>query len=71
MGHDILKFEQTSLLWASASYLIRGELELCFWGDKLIKDFPWLRDHGTVWQNFSLLFNATDRQKYYLDYVIC
>jgi len=46
------------------------ELELCFGGDKLIKDVPWLRDHGTVWKNFSLLFNAIDPQKYYLDYAI-
>jgi len=68
MGHEILKFEQTSLLWASASYLIRGELELCFWG---ISSSKTSRGYGTVWQNFSLLFNAIDPQKYYLDYVIC
>jgi len=61
-----LKFEQTSLFY-SASYLNWGGLELCFGGAKPIKH-P--RGYGTVWQSFSLLFNAVDSQKH-LGYVIC
>ena len=63
---DILKFEQISLFY-STSYLNSGGLELCFGGAKPIKD-P--RGYGTVWQSFSLLFNAIDSQKH-LGYVIC
>ena len=66
VGLDVLKFEQTSLFY-SASYLNSGGLEFCFGGAKPIKD---LRGYGTVWQNFSLLFNAIDSQKN-LGYGIC
>ena len=63
---DILKFQQTSLFYSS-SYLNSGGLELCFGRAKPIKD-P--RGYGTVWQSFSLLFDAIDSQKH-LGYVIC
>jgi len=43
-------------------------LELCFGGAKPTTPPP--RGHGTVWQNFSLLFNAIDSEKY-LGYAIC
>ena len=62
---DILKFEQTSLFY-SALYLNWWGLELCFGGSKPTKA-P--RDDRTVWQNFSLLFNAIDSEKY-LGYMI-
>jgi len=42
-------------------------LEFCFGGAKPIKG-P--HDYGTVWQNFSLLLNAIDSEKY-LGYTIC
>jgi len=44
---------------------IGGGLELCFGGDKPTKPLV-----GTVWQNFSLLFDAIDSEKY-LGYAIC
>jgi len=66
VGLDILKFGLTSLFY-SASYLNSGGSELCFGGPKPIKD-P--RGYGTVWQSFSLLFNAIDLQKY-LGYALC
>jgi len=67
VGLDILKFEQTSLFY-SASYLdCGGGLELCFGGAKPTKG-P--RGNWTVWQNFSLLFNPIDSEKY-LGYAIC
>jgi len=46
---------------------IRRYLELCFGGAKPTKA-PW--SDGTVWQIFSLLFNAIDSEKY-LGYAIC
>jgi len=46
---------------------IWGGLELCFGGAKPIKA-P--RGYGTVWQNFSLLFNAIDSEKYF-GYATC
>jgi len=46
---------------------IWGGLELCFGGAKPTKA-P--RGDGTVWQNFSLVFNAIDSKKY-LGYEIC
>jgi len=36
-------------------------LKLCFGGDKLSNTS---RGYGNVWQNFSLLLNATDLEKY-------
>jgi len=55
------------LLFYSASYFNLGGLELCFGGAKPTKAS---HDDGTVWQNFSLLFNAIDLEKY-LGYTIC
>jgi len=55
VGLDILKFEQTSLFY-SALYFNWGDLKLCFGGTKPTKA-PFCGD-GTVWQNFSLLYNA-------------
>jgi len=55
VGLDIIKFEQTSLFY-SAFYFNWGGLKLCFGGTKPIKAPS--RGDGTVWQNFSLLFNA-------------
>ena len=44
-------------------------MELCFGGAKPNKaSLP--RGDGTVWQNFSLLFNAVDSEKYF-GYAIC
>ena len=40
---------------------IRRSLELCFGEESPPKP---LRGDGTVWQNFSLLFNATDSERY-------
>jgi len=54
-GLDILKFEQTSLFY-SALYFNWGGLKLCFGGTKPTK-VP-SRGDWTVWQNFSLLYNA-------------
>jgi len=54
-------------LFYSASYSNSGGLELCFGGAKPTKS-P--RGDGTVWQNFSLLSNAIDLDKY-LGYAIC
>jgi len=64
-GLDILKFEQTSLFY-SASHLNSG-IRALFRGFKPIKD-P--RSYRTMWQSFSLLFNANDSQNY-LGYTIC
>jgi len=44
-----------------------GGIGAFFGGAKPIKD-P--RGYGTVWQNFSLVLNATDSEKY-LGYAIC
>jgi len=54
-GLTFLKFEQTSLFY-SALYFNWGSLKLCFGGTKPTKA-PSSGD-GTVWQKFSLLFNA-------------
>jgi len=67
VGLDVLKFEQTSLRY-SDSYFNLGGLELCFGGAKRTKSTP--SGDGTVWQNFSLLLNAIDSEKY-LRYEIC
>jgi len=45
---------------------IWGELGVCFGGVKP----PSPLDDGTVWQNFSLLFNAIEPEKY-LGYAVC
>jgi len=46
-------------------------LELCFGGAKSpAKTSHTSHGYGTVWQNFSLLLNATDSEKY-LGYAIC
>jgi len=66
VGLDILKFEQTSLFYSA--YLNSGGLELCFGGAK--SPSQTFHGYGTVWQNFSLLLNATDSAKY-LGYAIC
>jgi len=66
VGLDILKFEQTSLFYSA--YLNSGGLELCFAGAK--SPSKTAHGYGTVWQNFSLLLNATDSEKY-LGYAIC
>jgi len=68
VGLDILKFEQTSLFYSASHFNLGGGLELlCFRGAKPTKA-P--RGDWTVWQNFSLLFNAIDLEKY-SGYAIC
>jgi len=67
VGLDILKFEQTSLFYSALYFNLGGGLELCFKGAKPTKG-P--RGDWTVWQNFSLLFNPIDLEKY-LGYAIC
>jgi len=67
VGLDILKFEQTSLFYRASYFNLRGGMELFFGGAKPTKG-P--RDDWTVWQNFSLLFNAIDSEKY-LGYAVC
>ena len=64
---NILKLEETSLCY-SASYFDLVGVELCFGGAKPTKAPP--RGEGPVWQNFSLLFNVIDSEKY-LGYTIC
>ena len=60
VGLDILKFEQTSRFYSA--YLNSGGLELCFGRAKSPSKTS--HGYGTVWQNFSLLLNATDSEKY-------
>jgi len=65
VGLDILKCEQT-LLFYSASYFNVRSLELCLAG---LSPLECPRGYGTVWQNFSFLFEAIDSEKY-LSYAI-
>jgi len=58
VGLDILIFEQTSLFYSA--YLNSWGLELCFGGAK--RPSKTSHGYGTVWQNFSLLLNTTDRK---------
>jgi len=61
VGLDIMKFEQKSLFYSVSYFNLGGGLELCFGGAKPTKG-P--RGDWTVWQNFSLLFDAIDSEKY-------
>jgi len=67
MGIYILKFEQTSLFYIASYFYLEGTWSFVSEGLSPTKS-P--RGDGTVWQNFSLLFNAIDLEKY-LGYVIC
>jgi len=59
VGPDILKFEQTSL-FCSASYLNSGGIRAWSFVSEELSPSKTPQGYGTVWQNFSLLSNATD-----------
>jgi len=65
VGLDILKFEQTSLFYSAWYFNCGGTWSFVSEGISPPKPLV-----GTVWQNFSLLFNAIDSEKY-LGYAIC
>jgi len=67
VGLDILKFEQTSLFHSASYQFGRGDWSFVSEGLSPPKA-PVVT--GTVWKNFSLLFNAIDSEKY-LGYAIC
>jgi len=60
-GLDVLKFEQTSLSYSASYFSLGGGLELFSEGLSPPKA-P--RGDWTVWQDFSLLFNPIDSEKY-------
>jgi len=69
VGLDILKFEQIFLFYSASYFNLGGAWSWSFVSEGLSPPNP-LRGHGTVWQNFSLLFHAIDSEKY-LGCAIC
>jgi len=65
---DILTFEQTTVFY-SALYFILG-VTWSFVSEGLSPPEPPFRGDETVWQNFSLHFDAIDSEKY-LGYTVC
>jgi len=61
VGLDILKFEQTSLFYNASYFNLGGAWS--FVSEGLSPPKPPCGDR-TVWQNFSLLFNANESEKY-------
>jgi len=62
VGLDILKFEKKHHCFIVLHISIGGAWS--FVSEELSPPKPPLRGDGTVWQNFSLLFNAIDSDKY-------
>ena len=63
VGLDILKFEETSLFYSASYFNLGGAWR--FVSEGLRPPKPPTGD-GTVWQDFSFLFNAIDSEKYRL-----